>query len=160
MPLFAVYLFLNYTFSFFLITQQTHILELECQNAKLTQDLKRLKEHLINIEESYTQELLLAEDREKELRDKNVRLLQQLEQQQSNNEANTLREKLASAIVDRDRALTEASTLDDRLQQASAHIERLQLVLEQTHKGMPLSLSLSLALFAHFYRLAAQLTLF
>ena len=116
--------------------------------------------------------MLLAEDREKELRNKNVHLVQQLEKLQSNNEVNGLREKLASAIVERDRALTEASLLDDRLQQASAHIERLQLVLEQTRKGMSLSLSLSLssslflsfyfslALFAHFYRLAAQLTLF
>jgi hypothetical protein len=52
------------------------------ENNRLTQECARLRQHLITVEEDYTQELIIAEEREKQLRDRLASAEQQLEQLQ------------------------------------------------------------------------------
>ena len=46
------------------------IAKLQEKEAKLTREVERLRTHLLQIEEGYTQEAIAAEDREKELRNR------------------------------------------------------------------------------------------
>ena len=46
------------------------IAKLQEKEAKLTREVERLRTHLLQIEDGYTQEAIAAEDREKELRNR------------------------------------------------------------------------------------------
>ena len=117
-------------------------------NLKLSQDLERLRNHLISIEDSYTEELIAAEEREKTLRDNLSSCQQQLQQLQlhynpdrSNAELQELKAKIICLQTERDSARSQSSKLDDQLQSLSAMNERLQLILEQTTKDYEEKLS-------------------
>lgn len=109
---------------------------------KLQQDVERLRNHLIQIEESYTQEFLLIEEREKQLQQQLNRVereLQEANEQLKLHKSDVIQEQIKSLKTQRDIALTENSQLDDKLQQAKASINNLQLVIEQIQKGFVLS---------------------
>lgn len=117
------------------------------ENSKLRDDLDRLRRHLISVEDEYTTELLTAEDREKGLRNRLAEyeiVIQRLESQiaPQSRLQDGLQSQLQSITAERDSALTQLSSLDDRVQQLVASNERLQLLLEQTTKGMLFCLSL------------------
>ena len=101
-------------------------------------DLERLRNHLITIEESYTEELIAAQDREKSLRDQLAFCqihIQNLEDQLRASVIDDLRTQLKKLKSERDTALVQVSKLDDSLQQVSAVKERTHLVLQQTIRG-------------------------
>lgn len=114
--------------------------QLKCQNEKLQSDLDRLRKHLISVEESYTEELITAEDREKELRNRlafcenHISVLEK--QIKDDGLVRDLKNQLENMRSERDSALTQSSHLDDQVQQLSTTNQRLQLLLEQTTRGL------------------------
>lgn len=112
---------------------------LELENQKLKEDLERLKDHLIQVEDGYTQELLLAEERESQFKHhltRNQERIESLERQlQTTSGLNVLKEHLKKVTTERDAAQKDASTLDDQLQKSQASHSRLQLLIEQTRNG-------------------------
>ena len=116
--------------------------QLTVERDKLQQDVERLRNHLIQVEESYTQEFLLIEEREKQLQQQLNRVereLQEANEQLKLYKSDVIQEQIKSLKTQRDIALTENSQLDDKLQQAKASINNLQLVIEQIQKGFVLS---------------------
>jgi chromosome segregation ATPase len=115
---------------------QKQLQELKCQNEKLQSDLDRLRKHLISVEESYTEELITAEDREKELRNRLSFCedhISQLEKQiRDDGLVRDLKSQVEKIRVERDTALSKSSLLDDEVQKLSTTNQRLQILLEQT----------------------------
>lgn len=97
-------------------------------------ELQRLRQHLIQVEEGYTEELLLAEDREKQLRTRLAHCEQQIEHLEHQLRTNVAPDAPAER-QQRDRVLAELSQKDDRIHSLSAANERLHLVLDQNRKG-------------------------
>jgi myosin heavy subunit len=101
---------------------------------KLSNELSRLREHLIAVEDGYTQELVVAEERENELRIRLKAMEEQLEAIQNRFQAERYEEQIRSLCTQRDIARNEVSQLDDKLQQYAASVANLQLVIEQIQK--------------------------
>ncbi|RWS04840.1 Thyroid receptor-interacting protein 11-like protein [Dinothrombium tinctorium] len=120
------------------VNGESRLLNLQSENEKLSSEVERLRKHLIEIEDGYTQEILLAVEREKQASEElNIakRTIDNLNQQLKNNEElEKLKEKVNQITIERDKALNEASMLDDKLHRASASISNLQLVIEQIQK--------------------------
>lgn len=114
---------------------KAQIEELISAKERLGSQLDRLRSHLVGIEEGYTQEVLLAEEREKGLRHELRVAEEQLARLSSNAQVEHLKEQLQAALLERNRALEEASTLDDKVHQYASQTTNLQLVIEQTQKG-------------------------
>lgn len=105
-------------------------------------ELQRLRLHLLQVEESYTQELLLSEDREKELRtrlahcEEQIQHLEhQLRRKVANDGSPEAQDLLQTARRERDRALAQVSQQEDQLHQLTASVQRLQLLLDQRRRG-------------------------
>lgn len=102
----------------------------------------------MEVEESYTLEVLEAEERADELAAKlsqsqgDVRALQA--RAASNVQFERMEVRLREAIEQRDAALLQASHLDDKVNQYSSSITQLQLVIQQIQKGILLLLFLLL----------------
>ncbi|XP_074604266.1 thyroid receptor-interacting protein 11-like [Brevipalpus obovatus] len=110
----------------------------EEESESLKSELKRLKDHLITVEEEYTQEILAAEKREANIREE-LEAARQIETQlrselASISQSSKWQEKLAAVIVERDKALEDLSKLDDRSNRLTASVTNLQLVVEQMQK--------------------------
>ncbi|KAK3749493.1 hypothetical protein QZH41_013466 [Actinostola sp. cb2023] len=108
--------------------------------AKSSRELDRLREHLIQVEESYTREALEAEEREKELR---IRLIQAEEQilssshsmhdrsRQTSQQLDSLQEQLHAVAGQRDEAVMQCAAVQEQAQQYATSLDNLQMVLEQ-----------------------------
>uniref|UniRef100_A0AAZ3PVE0 GRIP domain-containing protein n=1 Tax=Oncorhynchus tshawytscha TaxID=74940 RepID=A0AAZ3PVE0_ONCTS len=117
--------------------QTEHVKDRE-QRLKL--ELDRLRNHLLEIEESYTREVLAAEDREAELC-KRVTLLDdrlatsssQVEStsHQASLQVESLQEQLSGTVRQRDEALTQLRAARDQVNQYAMSLSNLQMVLEQ-----------------------------
>lgn len=92
---------------------------------------------MVEVEESYTQEVLAAEERAFEFATKlrqseeNVRALQA----KAANNVQFDRLEHRDALEQRDQALKEASLLNDKVNQYGTSIANLQLVIQQIQKG-------------------------
>ena len=98
-----------------------------------------MKAHLLQVEESYTQELLQAEQREQILREQLNQLRAehvQLQQRLSNDRSLiTLRAEADQARQGRDVALERITHLEDELARSQAAQSNLQAVMEQLIQG-------------------------
>lgn len=100
---------------------------------RMRAELSRLKEHLVCIEENYTQELVSAAERVESLRREvaaGERMREELltADQRRDDETRALR-------TEREMARNEASRLEDKVQQYSASVSNLQLVVEHIQRG-------------------------
>ncbi|RWS28270.1 Thyroid receptor-interacting protein 11-like protein, partial [Leptotrombidium deliense] len=122
------------------VGNENKIVHLLNENEKLSAELERLRKHLVEIEENYTQELLVAAHRESEVTaqlNAAEELIDSLKKQLINDEKlEKLREQLKKVSSERDKALEEVSQLDDKLHKSTASISNLQLVIEQIQKGL------------------------
>lgn len=113
--------------------------ESSANEERLQSELKRLKDHLIHVEEEYTQEILAGEQREAELRkelDNYQQLVSELRDKLAEVSQNSIwQEKLNAAINERDKALNDVSKLDDKVHRLTASMTNLQLVIEQMQIG-------------------------
>ncbi|XP_051870745.1 thyroid receptor-interacting protein 11 isoform X2 [Pristis pectinata] len=107
---------------------------------RLNQELQRLRNHLIEIEESYTKEALAAEDRETELRRKVTFLEEKLASSscavesashQASLQVESLQEQLQTIAKQRDEAVIQLSASQEQVKQYAMSLTNLQMVIEQ-----------------------------
>jgi len=110
---------------------------------KLTKELERLRAHLIEMEDSYTQEALDSEEREKELRNRLSVAEEyvstsssQVEQatQESSRQIQCLEQQLTQYASQRDSAYLQVAQIQEQCQQYASSLGNLQLVLEHFQK--------------------------
>ncbi|KAM9570185.1 thyroid receptor-interacting protein 11 isoform 1-T2 [Salvelinus alpinus] len=119
---------------------QTELQHVKDREQRLKLELDRLRNHLLEIEDTYTREVLAAEDREAELR-KRVTLLDdrlatsssQVEStsHQASLQVESLQEQLSGTVRQRDEALTQLRAARDQVNQYAVSLSNLQMVLEQ-----------------------------
>ncbi|XP_043553067.1 thyroid receptor-interacting protein 11 [Chiloscyllium plagiosum] len=107
---------------------------------RLYQDLQRLRQHLIEMEESYTKEALAAEDREAELRKRATFLGEKLASSssavenashQASLQVESLQEQLQTIAKQRDEAVMQLNTSQEQVKQYAMSLTNLQMVIEQ-----------------------------
>jgi hypothetical protein len=115
----------------------TRLQEANQEKDRLKAELKRLKDHLIVIEEEYTTEILNNEEKIKQLEDElknHISTIERLKQTIKSNPSN-LEEQLTQLKKERDKALNDCSLLDDKVHRLNASIANLQLAIEHLQKG-------------------------
>ncbi|XP_052007166.1 thyroid receptor-interacting protein 11 [Xyrauchen texanus] len=124
---------------------ETSALQSELQHTRdkeqrLKQELERLRNHLLEIEDSYTREALTAEDREGELRRRVTLLEERLASssnavesasQQASLQVESLQEQLNGVVRQRDEALIQLRAAQNQINQYAVSLSNLQMVLEQ-----------------------------
>ncbi|XP_054913154.1 thyroid receptor-interacting protein 11 isoform X2 [Poeciliopsis prolifica] len=124
---------------------ETTALQSELQHTRdkeqrLNLELERLRNHLLEIEDSYTREALAAEDRETELRRRVALLDDKLAtssnavenaSQQASMQVESLQEQLSNVVKQRDEALLQLRTSQEQVRQYAVSLSNLQMVLEQ-----------------------------
>jgi chromosome segregation ATPase len=110
---------------------------------KNSEDVQRLKRHLLQVDEHYTQEAVKAEEREIELRQKlstleeemsRTTLSEQASIHQRDQEVVSLQQQLHVLAQQRDDAVIKLSTTQDEVEQTQHELSNLQMVLEQFQK--------------------------
>ncbi|XP_038865190.1 thyroid receptor-interacting protein 11-like isoform X2 [Salvelinus namaycush] len=119
---------------------QTELQHVKDREQRLKLELDRLRNHLLEIEDTYTREALAAEDREAELR-RRVTLLDdrlatsssQVEStsHQASLQVESLQEQLSGTVRQRDKALTQLRAARDQVNQYAVSLSNLQVVIEQ-----------------------------
>ena len=106
---------------------------------KLKTELARLKQHLIQIEEDYTNELIEVQEREQSLEQQLIAANGEIEQlnRRLNNTGPlvAIRAQAEQALNERDQVLQRCSKLEDEVQRSQASLANLQLVIERMQKG-------------------------
>ncbi|XP_071500706.1 uncharacterized protein [Diadema antillarum] len=107
---------------------------------KLMRELERLRNHLIQMEDTYTQEALQAEEREKELRNR-LSLAEehahtsstavQSASKEANAQIENLLDQLTAVTEQKDKALMQLAMAQEESQQYILSLSNLQVVLEQ-----------------------------
>ncbi|CAM4726205.1 unnamed protein product [Leuciscus chuanchicus] len=124
---------------------ETSALQSELQHTRdkeqrLKQEVERLRNHLLEIEDSYTREALGAEDREGDLKRRVALLEERLASssnavesasQQASMQVESLQEQLNGAVRQRDEALIQLRSTQDQVNQYAVSLSNLQMVLEQ-----------------------------
>ncbi|XP_017271792.1 thyroid receptor-interacting protein 11 [Kryptolebias marmoratus] len=119
---------------------QTELQHVRDKEQRLNLELERLRNHLLEIEDSYTREAIAAEDRETELRRRVALLDEKLAtssnavenaSQQASMQVESLQEQLSGAVKQRDNALAQLRTSQEQVNQYAVSLSNLQMVLEQ-----------------------------
>ncbi|XP_058423552.1 thyroid receptor-interacting protein 11 isoform X3 [Diceros bicornis minor] len=131
-----------------LLKEKEQVQHLREKESRLNQELERLRNHLLESEDSYTREALAAEDREAKLR-KKVTLLEEKLVSSSNAMENashqaslqveSLQEQLNVVSKQRDEAALQLSVSREQVKQYALSLSNLQMVLEhfqQEEKAM------------------------
>lgn len=127
------------------------IQKLKEKDVKSQRELERLRSHLMQMEDGYTQEALEAEEREKDLRNRlavaeekfiSSSSLMESASQQANQQTESLQQQLHMLAGQRDQAYLQVASLQDQLQQYAVSLNNLQMVLEQFQQEKNAQLSL------------------
>lgn len=127
------------------------IQKLKEKDVKSQRELERLRSHLMQMEDGYTQEALEAEEREKDLRNRlavaeekfiSSSSLMESASQQANQQTESLQQQLHMLAGQRDQAYLQVASLQDQLQQYAVSLNNLQMVLEQFQQEKDAQLSL------------------
>ncbi|XP_069884624.1 thyroid receptor-interacting protein 11 isoform X1 [Dipodomys merriami] len=129
-------------------TLQNEVQHLRDKELRLNQELQRLRNHLLESEDSYTREALAAEDREVKLRKKVTALEEKLvsssnamenASHQANVQVESLQEQLNMVSKQRDETALQLSVSREQVKQYATSLANLQMVLEhfqQEEKAM------------------------
>ncbi|NXY63118.1 TRIPB protein, partial [Callaeas wilsoni] len=107
---------------------------------RLNQELERLRNHLLEMEDSYTREALAAEDREAKLRKRVLILEEKLASSstavenashQASLQVESLQEQLNLVSKQRDETVLQLTISQDQVKQYALSLANLQMVLEQ-----------------------------
>ncbi|KAM9092255.1 thyroid receptor-interacting protein 11 isoform 3-T3 [Megaptera novaeangliae] len=127
---------------------QNEVQHLRDKELRLNQELERLRNHLLESEDSYTREVLAAEDREAKLRKKVTVLEEKLvsssnamenASHQASLQVESLQEQLNVASKQRDETALQLSMSQEQVKQYALSLSNLQMVLEhfqQEEKAM------------------------
>ncbi|NXV47165.1 TRIPB protein, partial [Uria aalge] len=119
---------------------QSEIQHLREKEQRLNQELERLRNHLLEMEDSYTREALAAEDREVKLRKKVSVLEEKLASSstavenashQASLQVESLQEQLNLVSKQRDETVLQLTISQDQVKQYALSLANLQMVLEQ-----------------------------
>ncbi|NXG90676.1 TRIPB protein, partial [Stercorarius parasiticus] len=119
---------------------QSEIQHLREKEQRLNQELERLRNHLLEMEDSYTREALAAEDREVKLRKKVLVLEEKLASSstavenashQASLQVESLQEQLNLVSKQRDETVLQLTISQDQVKQYALSLANLQMVLEQ-----------------------------
>ncbi|XP_061854799.1 thyroid receptor-interacting protein 11 isoform X2 [Colius striatus] len=119
---------------------QSEIQHLREKEQRLNQELERLRNHLLEMEDSYTREALAAEDREVKLRKKVLLLEEKLASSstavenashQASLQVESLQEQLNLVSKQRDETMLQLTISQDQVKQYALSLANLQMVLEQ-----------------------------
>ncbi|NXI46077.1 TRIPB protein, partial [Galbula dea] len=119
---------------------QSEVQHLREKEQRLNQELERLRNHLLEMEDSYTQEVLAAEDREVKLRKKVLVLEEKLvssstavenASHQASLQVESLQEQLNMVSKQRDETMLQLTISQDQVKQYALSLANLQMVLEQ-----------------------------
>ncbi|KAF1562332.1 UNVERIFIED_CONTAM: Thyroid receptor-interacting protein 11, partial [Eudyptes pachyrhynchus] len=119
---------------------QSEIQHLREKEQRLNQELERLRNHLLEMEDSYTREALAAEDREVKLRKKVLILEDKLvssstavenASHQASLQVESLQEQLNLVSKQRDETVLQLTMSQDQVKQYALSLANLQMVLEQ-----------------------------
>ncbi|KAF1472826.1 Thyroid receptor-interacting protein 11, partial [Pygoscelis antarcticus] len=119
---------------------QSEIQHLREKEQRLNQELERLRNHLLEMEDSYTREALAAEDREVKLRKKVLILEDKLvssstavenASHQASLQVESLQEQLNLVSKQRDETVLQLTVSQDQVKQYALSLANLQMVLEQ-----------------------------
>ncbi|XP_024130642.1 thyroid receptor-interacting protein 11 [Oryzias melastigma] len=119
---------------------QAELQHMRDKEQRLNLELERLRNHLLEIEDSYTREALSAEDREAELRRRVALLDEKLAtsstavesaSQQASMQVESLQEQLSMVVKQRDDTLLQLRTSQEQVNQYAVSLSNLQMVLEQ-----------------------------
>jgi len=123
---------------------QNQLTEIQNKEANSAKELERLRTHLVEMESSYTEEALIAENKRQELE---ARLLQAEEKVKSsstaftsaniraNQQVETLQQQITLITQQRDQIQAKLSVAEDNIQLQSVSLTNLQIVLEQFQQG-------------------------
>ncbi|XP_054986330.1 thyroid receptor-interacting protein 11 [Sorex araneus] len=129
-------------------TIQNEVQHLRDKETRLNQELERLRNHLLESEDSYTREALAAEDREAKLKKKVCMLEEKLvsssdamenASHQANLQVESLQEQLNVITRQRDDATVQLAVAREQVKQYALSLSNLQMVLEhfqQEEKAM------------------------
>lgn len=127
---------------------QNEVQHLRDKELRLNQELERLRNHLLESEDSYTREVLAAEDREAKLRKKVTVLEEKLvsssnamesASHQATLQVESLQEQLNVVSKQRDETALQLSVSQEQVKQYALSLSNLQMVLEhfqQEEKAM------------------------
>uniref|UniRef100_A0A1A8R8Z8 Thyroid hormone receptor interactor 11 n=1 Tax=Nothobranchius rachovii TaxID=451742 RepID=A0A1A8R8Z8_9TELE len=119
---------------------QAELQHVRDKEQRLNLELERLRNHLLEMEDSYTRDAIAAEDRETELRRKVALLDEKLASssnavenasQQANMQVESLQEQLSVVVKQRDDTLLQLRTSQEQANQYAVSLSNLQMVLEQ-----------------------------
>ncbi|NXB26590.1 TRIPB protein, partial [Rhagologus leucostigma] len=119
---------------------QSEVQHLHEKEQRLNQELERLRNHLLEMEDSYTKEALAAEDREVKLRKKVLILEEKLASSstavenashQASLQVESLQEQLNLVTKQRDETVLQLTISQDQVKQYALSLANLQMVLEQ-----------------------------
>ncbi|XP_062432548.1 thyroid receptor-interacting protein 11 isoform X2 [Rhea pennata] len=119
---------------------QSEMQHLREKEQRLNQELDRLRNHLLEMEDSYTREALAAEDREAKLRKKVLVLEEKLASSstavenvshQASLQVESLQEQLNLVSKQRDETVLQLTVSQDQVKQYALSLANLQMVLEQ-----------------------------
>uniref|UniRef100_A0A8B9QV23 Thyroid hormone receptor interactor 11 n=1 Tax=Apteryx owenii TaxID=8824 RepID=A0A8B9QV23_APTOW len=119
---------------------QSEMQHLHEKEQRLNQELDRLRNHLLEMEDSYTREALAAEDREAKLRKKVLVLEEKLvssstavenASHQASLQVESLQEQLNLVSKQRDETMLQLTISQDQVKQYALSLANLQMVLEQ-----------------------------
>lgn len=119
---------------------QNELQHLRDKEQRLAQELDRLRNHLIEMEDSYTREAVAAGDRETELRRKVTALQEKLDSSstavesashQASMQVESLQEQLNTVVRQRDETLIQLNMSQEQVKQYAVSLSNLQMVLEQ-----------------------------
>ncbi|XP_077537104.1 uncharacterized protein LOC144149418 isoform X2 [Haemaphysalis longicornis] len=123
---------------------QRQVQELQLKEIKLNKELERLRTHLIQMEESYTQEALQAEAREESLRTRLLKLEEwaRVSESAAHNATEQASQQVGSLAQQLALAQTQHAALSEELRHAKASLANLQSVLDhfQTEKDREIQL--------------------
>ncbi|XP_062945947.1 thyroid receptor-interacting protein 11 isoform X2 [Cynocephalus volans] len=129
-------------------TLQNEVQHLRNKELRLNQELERLRNHLLESEDSYTREALAAEDREAKLKKKVTELEEKLvsstnamenASHQASVQVESLQEQLNIVSKQRDETALQLSVSQEQVKQYTLSLANLQMVLEhfqQEEKAM------------------------
>ncbi|XP_044520977.1 thyroid receptor-interacting protein 11 isoform X2 [Gracilinanus agilis] len=119
---------------------QNEVQHFRDKESRLNQELERLRNHLLETEDSYTREALAAEDREAKLKKKVTILEEKLisssnavenASHQASLQVESLQEQLNVVSRQRDETVLQLSVSQDQVKQYALSLANLQMVLEQ-----------------------------
>lgn len=123
---------------------QNQLIESRNKGTSAARELERLRTHLVEIESSYTEEAIIAENSRQELETRLLQIEEKMKNSstaytsaniRANQQVETLQQQIALIIQQRDHIQSKLSNAEDNILSQTASLTNLQIVLEQFQQG-------------------------